>query len=337
MARDWPLIRLYAYSVVPGAVVDGGTVAASNEMHTALIDAHENARLDRALPVNLTVDTSTRTSVVRDRLLDLGFGTPQASVRAAEVLAGRLADVMDQRSKPCLLVVSVRGEQGGSSREVVLWTFPRDAAFRLDNRRNRVRTLDDIFSRSSKLRKAALFTGRNARAHFLGGRVLDYQANATDRFVADYWIARFLDAQLQMSSNEGTRFFATALRAANDRLIDQPTAQEQLHAAITAVRRSPRHRWSLEDFCHEYLDEPAVTAVTEAAPNADSVTALFDLDREQFDELIQFRVFRLNTGTTVSAPFAEVGDSVTIDDDGERRFLTATGEIVNERIRARGR
>ena len=77
-----------------------------------------------------------------------------------------------------------------------------------------------------KLRKAAQFEGLNTRTQFLSRRVLDYQANASDRFIADYWIGRFLGAQLQISDAEGTRYLAKTLKVANDSVRGDFAAQE---------------------------------------------------------------------------------------------------------------
>lgn len=51
--------------------------------------------------------------------------------------------------------------------------------------------------------------------------------------------------------------------------------------------------------------------------------AVFELDVAKFDELVQYRVYMLTNGVRVSAPFREIGDSVTIDEDGQGRTLTA--------------
>lgn len=332
-----PLLRLYAFSVAPGVVEQGGPVATTSEMQRALLDAYDKARLDRALPVSLVVDTTTRTCETRDYMMAIGFGTTPASNAAADALARRLADSMDGRSTPCLLVASATGEGAGTSRHVMVWTFPRDEAFQLSSRANRVKLLDDVFSRSSKLRKAASFEGRKGKTQFLAGRVLDYQANATDRFIADYWVDRFLGAQLQMGSDEGTRFLATTLRVANDALVGDPIAQEQIHAAIIAVRHDKKERWSLRDFSGRYLTGAAATAFRAAAPNADALGALFDFDRGRFDDLVQFRIYRLDTGVLVSAPFSEVGVSVNLEEQDGTRVLTLSGRVLEQKIRSRAR
>ena len=62
---------------------------------------------------------------------------------------------------------------------------------------------------------------------------------------------------------------------------------------------------------------------------------MFALDVAKFDELVQYRVYYLTNGVRVSAPFKELGESVTIDDDGQHRTLTARGAIQREKMTTR--
>ena len=191
MPSSLKLQRLFAFDVSRRvAPAGGGLVTPSEQARAALEEAYTAARLDTGLPVSLVLDTATRTSPVHDALLSIAYGQPREAATSANLMATRLAGSLAPRSKPCLLVISVTESGRGSSSRVVVWIFPRDAAFRL--RRGSIQFLNDIFSLSSNLRKAASFSGPNTRTGFLTGRVLDYEANAVDRFVADFWIRSFL-------------------------------------------------------------------------------------------------------------------------------------------------
>lgn len=169
MASSSPLLRLYAHSVEATTVVQGGSVAVTAEMQDALFDAHRKANLDNGLSVSFVVNTSSRTCEMRELLLALSFASSKEAEGAAAEIASRLAHSMDNRSKPCLLVCSVRGEKLKDSRHATIWTFPKAQAFQLSTSSARVNLLDDVFSRSSSLRKAATFEGRNTRTQFLTG------------------------------------------------------------------------------------------------------------------------------------------------------------------------
>jgi hypothetical protein len=71
-------------------------------------------------------------------------------------IATQLGDAMDLRSHACLLMCAAY--QDGARRRVTLWTFPKDEAPRLRHNRSgpSIDYLEDVFSRNSKLRKAAL-------------------------------------------------------------------------------------------------------------------------------------------------------------------------------------
>jgi hypothetical protein len=225
------LIRLFAYPVSPGVPPDvqaGGAKQASAGVRQALAKAQANSKLEKGLPVSLILDTTTRSSDVRSSLLQIAFATRVRAEVASRNAAGRLAGAMHWRSKPCLLVVSVYGSSGSSPRKVVLWLFPQDSVFRLSPQAMQVH--DDAYSQSSSLRKAACFEGAHDNTGFLGGRVVDREANSTDRYAADFWVNKFLAAQLQIGTEEGTQIFAGTLRKANEKLQD-PEARTSLHSA----------------------------------------------------------------------------------------------------------
>lgn len=330
------LVRVFAFPVVPGQSPTGGEVPASPELANALENAYAAAKVDRGLAVGFVFETNNqqRKNEARDAIMSVAFDSDQDAEAAATALAVRLANAMDQRSKTALLVITAHGL--GDAREVVLWIFPKDEAFRYsrDRQGERIELLDDIFSRSSYLRKAASFSGRNLRTSFLGGRVVDFQANAADRYVADFWVERFLKARLQMSGDEGTVLFGKAIKKTFDSLDDDVVAQEQLAAAVTLVRRQPR-RLSLQLFAEQFLEEPVADLLLKNAPNPEAVDALFDFDPARFEQVLRFQVFHLDNGAIVTAPLETVAQTVTITEDGGNRILETRGTIVRETMKAR--
>lgn len=330
------LFRVHAYAVEPGRTTGGtgaplgGAVTVTADVRQALEEASRQSGLEGRTLVDVRVDSSTRTSDVRERLLAFAFDNPSAARSAALDLASRLGDAMDRRSTPCLFIAAAARD--GDRRQVTIWTFPRDEAFQFGGRAGAatIRLLTDVFSRTSRLRKAALFEGRKVRTDFLRGRVLDFQANNVSREVADFWIARFLGCGLAIASETGTRLLARTVRRVYEQTTE-PVEREQLHAAISAIRHSPQPRWSMRDFADQYLQGPVRDRMLEAAPNPEALESSFDFDRNVFDESVNFRVFRLDSDVYVSAPFDEVGRSVTVQD----QHLRCEGDIVDEKVRAR--
>lgn len=334
------LISAYAYEVAPQQVApyQGGEIPVSLALQGALDRTFDRSKIADAPAVTFTVDMSSpaRSHPVRDAALAIGFDTsPQVAL--VEGLAARLADAMDNRSKPSLLMVSVHEAQSAGSRRLLLWTFPQQEVFNLTMRGGHPSLeLLDAFNRESSLRKAALLEGPSDRTGMLSARVLDFQSTAADRSVADFWIIEFLDAQMQMSDLEGTQLLARALRAAYTRTRGDEVAQEELNTAIGALRRQTGQRWSIEEVATRFLGDVAAGPFLGAA-RPEERRAAFAVERDRFDHLIQYRRFTLANGVVVSAPFAEIDvpGGVTITEQGGTRRLQVDAEIQEEQVRTR--
>jgi hypothetical protein len=351
--RLMPLFRLYGYAVEPQRMVaeedfappEGGVIAISAELRAALDAALASARGEsRTTRVSLRVDPTpgVRTSELREAVMRLVFGgrTAQAEEVARE-LAARLSRSMDNRSPACLfLTAGYRESARARSREVALWIFPRDDAFRFRSQAHAIELLSDVFSRTSRLRKLALFSGRKLRTDFLEADVLDFQAGGIAG-VANFWIEHFLEAGLSITPDSGTRILADAFRqAAQADLTYQQ--REQLQAALMAVRNRPARRFSLQQVADEFLDPGVADSFIAAAPNVETAQSLFRLNRDLFDRTVNYRVFRLDTGVWVSAPLEEIGQSVQVRaerpraaDGGTGERLRVEGTVVQDQLRSR--
>lgn len=340
-----PLFRLYAYSVEPQRTIAddqfvapvGGPVAVGAELRAALDVALASARAEsRSTRISLRVDPNpaVRTSAIRNAVIQLAFAarTERAETASAE-LATRLSQAMDNRSPSCLfLAAAYRDNATASSREVALWIFPRDDAFRFRSHAHAIELLSDVFSRTSRLRKLARFSGRNLRTDFLEADVLDFQAGGIGG-VAEFWIERFLEAGLTITPDAGTRMLADAFRQAAQADLSYQQ-REQLQAALMAVRNRPPQRSSLARIAEEFLAQGVAAPFLAAAPNAESARSMFRLNRELFDRTINYRVFRLDTGVWVSAPLEEIGQSVQVT--RAQRTAADVGGGPGERVRVEG-
>jgi len=332
----------YAYHVIPKRTengAEGGAISITSELATALDSTFDRSKVATAPVVSFNVDTSpgSRQHVIRDAALEIAVGDGRAADSAGP-LAVRLADVMDQRSSPTLLLVSVHDTDTDGKRRCLLWTFPQQEVFDLDIAKENVRlNVRDAFIRESSLRKVAFLEGRNDRTGMLTARVLDFQASSTERTAADLWIVKYLDARLQMSGPEGTRLLARAIRSAFTRTAGDQQAHDELSAAIAAIRSSPRRRWTINDVSSTFLGPVASAALTTGL-GAEVPAAAFDLDLPTFDAIVQYKRFTLDNGIVVSAPFAEMGDDggVEVTDTPTGRRLKVEGQIEGEQVRSRG-
>lgn len=332
------LARLYAFAVTPARTGEdvpaptGGVLKVNAEIRAALDEAFVASKLAQESTIDFRMDTDTRQNDVRDLVMTLAFESAKAKA-AAQSLANRLAGSMDDRSPNALFVLAISEE--ADSRRVTLWAFPREDAFQFrdGSKGPTVKLLSDVFSQTSRLRKAALFEGRKLKTDFLSGRVLDLQSRGSFGGGANFWIERFLNCKLGLDGDLGTKMLADCLRKVHQ-ATDDPDEKEQLNTAMVAVRTSPKRRWSVKKFAREYLQGPVRQALIDSAPNQDAANDVFDFNREVFEKSLNFRVFRLGTEVIVSAPFGEVGQSVQISGQ-EERWLSCEGPIVEEKVRAR--
>src|SRR5258708_18497859 len=241
------LFRLHAYAVMPQRTLDdakastGGAVPINAELRSVMVANIDDARFDQQPLVDFEVDSATRSNETRDGVLGFAFGESATAKADARARADRLSLAMDLRSKPCLFVPTAFRE--AETRRVVLWIFPREDAFQLRTSASgpTIKVLTDVFSQKSPHRKAARFQGKNLKAEFLQGRVLDHQANAVSRDFADFWVGPFLQCVLSMKDDAGTRLLAKTVRRTYD-TIENTEEREALHAAVMAMRHSPQRR-----------------------------------------------------------------------------------------------
>ena len=178
--------RVWAYAVTPNkntatpTLAVGGRISNPNALTGALGKAAAQVRAQDWTAVDFDlreIDDERgrrRSNPPRDAMLELAFGDEATSDGAASDLARFLGDAMDQRSQPHLLaVVATHQEDEGA---VAIWAFPQDDAFRFNpTKRPTIELLDRVFSRTSRLRKAARFEGQNHDSSFLRGNVVDFQ------------------------------------------------------------------------------------------------------------------------------------------------------------------
>lgn len=348
------LFRLFGFAIQPQRLIDddlfvepeGGqlTVRASlrNALDGSLKIAEDSGRLTQ---ITLNVDRSPgedRTNPLRTAVMDLAFSSGAKTKAAALALAAQLSRAMDERSPECLFLVAAYREDGSDERRVALWVFPQDEAFRFSPGENDIELLTDIFSRTSALRKMALFSGKSLSTHFLTGEVLDYQTGRADD-VASFWIQRFLESSLAITPAAGTKVLADALKRAASADLNA-TENQQVHAAALAVHTMPQTHWSLEQIANEFLSGKAREVFLSTAENDATRTSVFALDRAALQRGLNYRNFRLPDNVWVSAPINQVGEDKLVqletqdgqvDGDGPAERLRIEADVIQDRLGSR--
>jgi hypothetical protein len=336
------LFRIHAYEVTPQrlAVTEtpprGGAFAPDASLIDALDDYLKKSKLQSQATVDLRRGTSANgnpapTHQLRGYVVNYCFGAPSSAKSAALAMARRLGNAMDNRSVFTLLMLAAY--KTDNMRRLVMWAFPKDEPFHfsVQGERAKIKILHDAFSRSSSLKKAALFEGTNSLTSFWSCHVIDKQAESAFGTGAEYWVDLFLDSRPSLSGKAGTRLLARCLKRTHEALVDE-TDKDQLSNSIVGVRASQRSQWSLNRFASEYLTGNVKHVFLENAP-PESRSATFAFSKEEFDQKIKFRVFRLQDNVMVAAPFGTIGQSVKIEDGAERR-LKCEGIVVSEKVRA---
>ncbi len=338
------LFRIHAFAVIPQKTADeksppsGGAYPVNAEIRAALEKLFVSSKLASQAIVDFRVDGNTdlqhRRNVVRGLVMEFVAGTAVKAKAAARSLAARLSESMDERSPPTLLMLTA--SRNGSDCRMTMWAFPQDEAFQFRPSRSgaKIRLLSDIFSRSSRLRKAALFEGRQRQTDFWSGRMLDLQSTGGFGKAADYWITAFLDCRFGLEGEAGTRLLVDSLKSTYDSYREEE-GREQLHSAMVAIRTSPKRTWSLNQFATQYLQGEVKEAFLWSVP-ADMRNLSFKFQRDVFEKKLNFRVFRLKDDIFVSAPFGMVGDDKPVRvSHGEQPTLRCEGPVISEQVRAR--
>lgn len=334
------LVRVHAYQLSPRrtaatpAAVVGGKFPISTAIRNSLDDLFVKSGLATQAEVDFRAGAGTTigTHPVRGLLLNFSFGGASAAATASQQLSEKLADSMDYRSPPALLMMTCL--KNGSQRRTIMWAFPQESGFqfRSGNTGARIRLLKDIFSHSSRLRKAALFEGRNRPSGFVSGRIIDHQAVGSSGAGADYWVDKFLECQFALSGIMGTRRLAGYLRSAHDSLSSQGD-KDQVFSAIVAIRTSPTNNWTYQRVANRFLSGPAQAEFLSRIP-ARERTLAFSFDRNEFENRLNFRVFQTHQGIYISAPFGAVGTTVKLTGQTQRR-VKVDDIVVDEKVRAR--
>lgn len=271
---------------------------------------------------------------VREALLKLAFGQTRTPLPAMLELSTRLSRSADRRTQPSLFVATV--EERKEARRVSMYVFPEESTYALrhSSQEPAEAFLEHVnsFVLESRLRKVARFEGKNIKTHFINGDVVDLQIGSSPRAVADYWVAQFLDASFAINDIKGTTLVASGLKVAFNKA-DSEGKQRVMEATI-ALLASGRRAWSLQRIADEFIPPDLSAAFCGIAPNAETLVGKFILSKELLRERINYRVFQLENGVWVSSPFSEVGRSVTLEEKGKRRTLTARGVIQSEKVRS---
>lgn len=331
-------LRVHAYKVNPQMiredeyVPEGGEISISNELEILLEDSIKTARFNTRIEVNFIFpDGQIRTNPCRELMMNYCFKDKANAKMASEQLAKKLSKAMNRIKQDCLFIIAAK--QDGNKKQITFWSFPADTTFKFNSTPEKINieVLRDVFSKSSELRKAAMFEGEDLRTEFLSGRILDFQGPV----VAKFWYEDFLDCKFAMGSGRGTRCLANSLRETFDKS-DTFADREIITSAMLGIRVHHRSEISYGDFADVYLSGKSKDIYKEIIEREHLINSRFIFDIEEFDKAAKFKVFTLDTGAIVYIPFYNFKKAVKIKEIGDgKKYLLCAGNIASETIKMR--
>lgn len=344
---DGEIVRLFAFQVTPKQTSNfsGGSITLRKEITGTLRRAYVEEHIAQGSLILFKVQTSPtlhRQHIIRDSIMKLAFSS-KANERsdAALMIAAQFGASMDGRSpSENLLLLSVHRTNVLRNLRVVLWTFPQEEVFKLDVTKKGNLLLQDAFVPKSNFRKMASFEGANTPVSFFKGRVLDPQSGSRSEDIAQFWLEKFLNARLEISTQEGINLLSRAL---SDTYNKSKTIEEKgkVLRAIMALGSYNESHVSIKSVGEDFLEPTQRKILRAQVPDEETHLADFLFDKDLFSSEFPNEIFELEEGVIVSAPLATLENrnllTVSEPNDNGQQTLTVSGRIASTRLRGRQR
>lgn len=315
----------------PSAVLNGSSLSLTGKMFELLNDIYVGSDKECDVDILFVSKEGAQENDCRTLICDY---IDNPSLKNAELIARRLEDNTDARSRLGLLFLMIGQE--GLDRKIVLSRFPTDNAIYVDETSQTlsVQFLERVFMKNRSSYKAVVYRGTTTTSSFWQGSAVDKQNNAASGATSEYWISDFLASQYRVTSHNGTRRLAAALKAVASKA-DLHIKQE-IVAATTLARGLRGHQISAVDFCQRYSLSPEATeAVLKEFRSPKIAQEKFVFNDEEFRSSVAFRAVSLSNGATITAPSSDFDAIVNQEPSGragEIRFTTQ-GKIVDQRLK----
>jgi hypothetical protein len=316
--------------------VSGTPVPLSGNLFNMLSGVFEKSESECKVPIRF-VTSGTQQNDVREEVCAL---LRNPTLPKGQRLAQRLRDVSTAKSALGLLFLLIG--QDGPIHKIVIARFPADTGVLAERQPGslRVAFVEQIFMKTAKTYKAALYKGKSLESGFWDGNVADRQIAASQDQVAHYWIREFLQSDLKTTSKAGSKRLATALKEAS-KVADTLQTKHELLAAIALTPNFYGRTVSIRDLSTRLnLSVSARKAIESQFNNDELLTDTFVLDSDEFQRHAAFAMVELDQGAMMTAPaerFDKCFKREQIDGtDLQPRFrFTTEGQIVDERLKSR--
>lgn len=334
-----PLERIQSYLVLPSKnqddqpEVSGIEISPTDGVYPMLFRVYERAPIECDIDIVFRPDANgQQNNESRDLLVEF---VRDPSVDKGRLVASHLQSVTTHRSGSGLLFI-MKGSVG-PDHHLVISRFPADQGVIAQGTAQglSVEFLDQVFMKSAKAYKSAIYVSDSLQGGFWEGQAIDRQITGS-REISDYWIIDFLASALRTTGPAGTKRLAVALRKAT-RSVEELGIRQELIAFATLLHGQDGNLRSVNQLAATFgISDDARTALETGFPRPDLMNEIFQFDSEEFQRHAPYRSVELDNGALLIAEevnFGEVFRQQELD-GGQRRVRYVTeGRVVDERLR----
>jgi hypothetical protein len=250
------------------------------------------------------------------------------------MLATRLALHSTKRSALGLLFIATG--LVGTQQKIVIARFAANSGILADEDRAElsVQFVERVFLRSISSYKAVLYQDEVTAQTFWSGKAVDRQINSGEVEVSRYWISDFLDSDFKITSAQGTKVLAVAMRKASSQTENMQVKREITAAATLGANLNQQVMTAREFLTRIGLSAEAQAEVVGQVKHGRLLDEQFRFSAEEFERQLPYKTVKLDTGamlTAAAAEFDEVFEHGEAAADGSVTFI-ATGKVVNQKL-----
>lgn len=300
----------------------------------AIFSSSFNGKLGRGSklqPFHFRLDGTERKNTMRDDLLKtLADSSLSEKVVLLRSVAFRLTKMIDNRTGELLLTVAI-GKNDTHFR-IALWAYPHDDPIQLATETGlpKVQEIQNAFSKSSYLRKAAYFeeelsTNRNS---LLKGNVVDSAAGRVN-IDTNYWLHSFLEGIVDLLPVRGTNLVIKAIKAAQSKA-KSSEEKSSVAAAMHSLLSGSKKDTTINEIGGLLVGE-AKTEYGKQFTGSNDRDARFAIDSKELRSRVKNIIIRLKNGIDVYFPTNETVDpnDYLFEQDG-KRILRIDHEVEGE-------
>ncbi len=328
------IIRIYSVLVPPlkhqpAEPLQGAEIPLTGELYDLLGKVFASSPKECDIPI--IFPSTNQTHPVR-RIIQLLVRNP--SIEVCKELFADLAAVSTNVSGLALCFAIIGRDD--RKHAAYLARFPATEAIRTQlGRQFRVELVRDIYMKSSRTYKAALFMDTSIADGFWTGRATDRQINIAAQELAQYWIYSFLKAEFEISSKSGSFMIARSLSGLINKETD-PALKQQLIALATILPNQNGRSISIREMCERTrVPQKLQTLILDSLENKAAFQTQFQFDSGEFLRTVAFRSEYLDNGAVLTAPsnkFDECFRKESLSEPERTRYSTE-GRLLEIKIR----